>query len=144
MDLTQGLPVSIHLTTKVRQNGEEQDFLFDLQGQAVKIGDTLYIRYKEIQTDGTEVPVTLKILPDGAIQLIRSGELRTRFKFVYKEKLETSYNTPYGMMYFTTYTNYLHVSLKDRPFSGKIDIDYDLLMMNEKIGEYKLSLNFTA
>ena len=53
---------------------ETENFLFDLQGQAVKIGDTLYIRYKEIQPDGTDVPVTMKIMPDGLIQLIRSGK----------------------------------------------------------------------
>ncbi len=30
-----------------QQHGEQQDFYFDLKGQMVKIGDTLYIRYKE-------------------------------------------------------------------------------------------------
>ena len=93
-ELSQGIPISIHLTTKVEQAGETQDFLFDLQGQAVKIGDTLYLRYKEIQPEGAEVPVTMKIMPDGVIQLIRSGEMRTRLKFAYKERLETSYQTP--------------------------------------------------
>jgi uncharacterized beta-barrel protein YwiB (DUF1934 family) len=143
-ELSQGIPISIHLTTKVKQEGETEDFLFDLQGQAVKIGDTLYLRYKEIQPEGTEVPVTMKIMPDGVIQLIRSGEMRTRLKFAYKERIETSYQTPYGTMFFHTYTNHLHVSLKDRPYSGKVDIHYDLFMMQDKVGEYKLSLEFTA
>lgn len=79
-ELSKGIPISIHLTTNVRQAGETENFLFDLQGQAVKIGDTLYIRYKEIQPDGTDVPVTMKIMPDGLIQLIRSGEMRMRLK----------------------------------------------------------------
>lgn len=64
MDVTNGLPISIKLATKVRQKGEVQDFLFDLQGQMVRMGDTLYIRYKEVQ-DNEEVPVTIKIMPDG-------------------------------------------------------------------------------
>ena len=143
-ELSQGIPISIHLTTKVEQAGETQDFLFDLQWQAVKIGDTLYLRYKEIQPEGAEVPVTMKIMPDGVIQLIRSGEMRTRLKFAYKERLETSYQTPYGTMHFHTYTSHLHVSLKDRPYSGKVDVHYDLFMMEDKVGEYKLSLEFTA
>ncbi|WP_430609913.1 DUF1934 domain-containing protein [Enterococcus sp. DIV0876] len=143
-ELSQGVPISIHLTTNVRQGDQSEDFLFDLQGQAVKIGDTLYIRYKEIQPDGEEIPVTMKIMPDGVIQLIRSGEMRMRLKFSYKERLETSYQTPYGMMMFHTFTHHLHVSLKDRPYSGKVDIEYDLFMAADKIGEYKLALEFTA
>ncbi len=143
-ELSQGVPISIHLTTNVRQGDQTEDFLFDLQGQAVKIGDTLYIRYKEIQPDGEEIPVTMKIMPDGVIQLIRSGEMRMRLKFAYKERLETSYQTPYGSMMFHTFTNHMHVSLKDRPYSGKVDIEYDLFMAMDKIGAYKLALEFTA
>ncbi|KAF1303445.1 MULTISPECIES: DUF1934 domain-containing protein [Enterococcus] len=143
MDVTNGLPISIKLATKVRQKGEVQDFLFDLQGQMVRMGDTLYIRYKEVQ-DNEEVPVTIKIMPDGAVQLTRAGEMRMRLKFVYREKMETSYKTPYGMMFFSTFTKDLHVSLKDRPTAGTVFVAYDLFMADEKIGEYQISLDFTA
>ncbi|MGQ4823093.1 DUF1934 family protein, partial [Enterococcus faecalis] len=51
MELSQGTPISIKLRTKVKQQGEVQDFYFDLKGQMVTIGDTLYIRYKEIQEE---------------------------------------------------------------------------------------------
>ncbi|EOL42206.1 hypothetical protein RV11_GL001507 [Enterococcus phoeniculicola] len=145
MDLTQGMPVSIQLATKVIQNNEVQDFYFDLTGQVVKIADTLYIRYKEIQEDtGEEVPVTIKVTPDGRIQLIRAGEMRMRLKFGYQERLETNYRTPYGMLTIHTFTKNLRFSLKDRPVSGKIVIDYDLYMVEDKIGEYHLTLDFTA
>ncbi len=145
VDLTKGLPISIHLKTEVRQKDEFEEFLFDIPGQIVKIGDTLYIRYKEEQADGGEpVPVTMKILPDGSIQLIRSGEMRLRLKFSYREQVETTYKTPFGMMFFSTYTKDLHFSLKDRPVSGKINVDYDLFMADGKIGTYKIILEFTA
>ncbi len=144
MDLTKGIPVAIHLKTEVLQNDERQEFLFDLTGQVVKMGDTLYIRYKEEQTDGSTVPVTMKILPDGAIQLIRAGEMRLRLKFIYREQANTSYQTPYGVMYFSTYTNDLHFSLKDQPLAGKVSVAYDLFTADEKVGAYKLSLEFTA
>lgn len=108
---------------------EVQDFYFDLKGQMVTIGDTLYIRYKEIQEEtGDEIPVTIKLVPDGHVQLIRAGEMRMRLKFGYKERLETSYRTPYGMIQIATFTKELHVSLKDRPTAGKVRIDYDLFM----------------
>jgi uncharacterized beta-barrel protein YwiB (DUF1934 family) len=144
VDLTKGIPVAIRLKTEVTQNNELQEFLFELSGQVVKMGDTLYIRYKEVQEDQSELPVTMKLSPDGTIQLIRSGEMRLRLKFVYREKADTSYQTPYGVMFFSTYTNNLHFSLKDQPTSGKVSIDYDLFTAGDKIGEYKLSLEFTA
>lgn len=145
MERSNGTPISIKLRTKVQQNGEQQDFFFDLKGQMVKIGDTLYIRYQEVQ-EGTnkEVPVTIKLMPDGHIQLIRAGEMRMRLKFGYRERLETIYKTPYGMIQVETFTKELHVSLKDRPTAGKVLIDYDLFMGSEKLGEYYLTLDFTA
>lgn len=145
MKQSKGTPISIKLRTKVQQNGEHQDFFFDLTGQMVKIGDTLYIRYQEIQEDEKEaIPVTIKLMPDGHVQLIRAGEMRMRLKFGYRERLETTYRTPYGMLQIETFTKELHVSLKDRPTAGKVVIAYDLLMGPEKLGEYHLTLEFTA
>lgn len=144
MNINEGIPAKIKVQTKVTQNNETEDFVFDLPGQVVKMGDTLYIRYKEIQPDGQETPVTVKVTPDSQVQLIRSGESRMRLRFAYREKLETSYKTPYGIFMITTYAQNLHVSLKDRPFSGIITIDYALLMKEEKVGDYHLVLEFTT
>ena len=87
MDLKNGVPVSIQLKTKVKQHNEVQDFSFDLPGQLVTIGDKLYIRYQEVQESGEAIPVIIKIMPDGTVQLTRSGEMRLRLKFDYKKKL---------------------------------------------------------
>ena len=144
MNINEGIPAKIKVHTKVTQNNETEDFVFDLPGQVVKMGDTLYIRYKEIQQDGQEVPVTVKVMPDSQVQLIRSGETRMRMRFAYREKMETSYKTPFGIFMITTYANKMHVSLKDRPFSGIITIDYSLLMKDEKVGDYQMVLEFTT
>lgn len=144
MDLTQGIPISIQLKTIVQQEGETKDFYFEMIGQIVKIGAMLYIRYKEQQEDGQLVSVTIKIEPDGKIQLIRSGELRMRLKFGYQERIETIYRTPYGLFEIATFTRHLHFSLKDQPIAGALLIDYDLYSQKEQIGEYHLELQFTA
>lgn len=144
MELKNGLPVSIKLATKVTQQQNTEDFYFELAGQLVTIGDTLYIRYQEVQEGGQKIPVTIKIMPDGAVQLTRSGDMRMRLKFIYREMVNTSYNTLYGTMLFSTYTKNLRVSLKDRPASGKIVIEYDLYMADEQIGNYQINLDFTA
>ncbi|MDT2737884.1 DUF1934 domain-containing protein [Enterococcus pseudoavium] len=144
MNINEGIPAKIKVKTKVTQNNETEDFVFDLPGQVVKMGDTLYIRYQEIQPDGQEIPVTVKVTPDSQVQLIRSGEARMRMRFAYREKIETSYKTPYGMFIISTYAEKLHISLKDRPFSGLITIDYSLYMKEEKVGDYQMVLEFTT
>lgn len=145
MDLNKGVPVSIHLKTEVNQNDEQEEFLFDIKGQVIKMGDTLYIRYKEEQEDGSApVSVTMKIFPDGAVQITRAGEMHVRLRFVYHEQFETNYQTPYGTIFFSTYTRDLHFSLTDSPIAGKITIAYDLFMAEQKMGSYNLLLEFSA
>lgn len=144
-DVKQGLPVTIRLHTKVSQEGEVSDFRFEMPGQVVTIGGTLYIRYKELQEEtGEEVPVTMKISPEGTIQLIRAGESRLRMKFDYRKQMETNYRTPYGLFRIKTYTTDLHVSLKDQPYAGNIRLFYSLFSGEAKIGDYQLHLEFTA
>lgn len=144
MDLSKGLPVSIHLETEVDQSGEHTQFIFDLMGQIVTIGDTIYIRYKETTDEGQQVPVTLKVEPDGKVQLTRSGENRMRLKFDYRRKIETFYQTPYGQFAITTFTKDMHFSLRDTPVAGALKLDYELLAGLEKMGDYRLNLQFSA
>jgi uncharacterized beta-barrel protein YwiB (DUF1934 family) len=48
------------------------------------------------------------------------------------------------MFVITTFATKLHISLKDRPFSGVITIDYALYMKEEKVGDYQMVLEFTT
>lgn len=145
MEERKSIPVAIKVKTEVFQHNELKEYFLEEEGQVVRIGEALYIRYEEVM-EGIEkpVPVTMKILPDGSVQLIRAGEVRMRLKFDYQKKIETNYQTPYGTMGIKTFTNNIRVSLKDRPFSGNVLIDYDLFGGNEKLGVYHLELSFTA
>ena len=53
MDLSTGVPVSIQLK-RLSNKAMNKRFFFDLEGQLVKMGDTLYIRYKEELLEDTE------------------------------------------------------------------------------------------
>ncbi|MEG0550248.1 MAG: DUF1934 domain-containing protein [Vagococcus sp.] len=145
MEERKSIPVVIKVKTEVFQQNELKEYFFEEEGQVVRIGEALYIRYNEVM-EGIEqpVPVTMKVLPDGSVQLIRAGEVRMRLKFDYQKELETNYQTPFGTMGIRTFTNNIRVSLKDRPFSGNILIDYDLYGGEEKLGVYHLELSFTA
>lgn len=143
MDLKAGTDVKIHLETQVTQYAEPEKHVFDVMGQMVQMGSGLYLRYIEVEGD-IEIPVTIKVEVDGTITLIRAGETRTRLRFGKGERYVTNYNTPQGVVALETMTNKMQVSLRDQPFSGEIEIHYDLYLGEEKLGEYKLQLLFTA
>jgi len=145
MEVKNGTPVSIQLRTEVFQENEKTEYFFDLDGQLVQMGDTLYIRYME-QLEGVaeKIPVTIKVEPDGSVHLLRGGAIRTRLKFTYQERRETNYQTEFGMLQIATFTTNLRVSLKDRPVSGSILIDYDILAGDDKLGVYHFEMTFTA
>lgn len=74
-NLATGVPVQIHLETNILQEGQRSNFVFDVVGQLVRVGTSIYIRYNEDADEGP-VPVTIKISDDGNIKLTRSGENR--------------------------------------------------------------------
>ncbi|MGX6979760.1 DUF1934 domain-containing protein [Vagococcus elongatus] len=145
---TSSIPIAIQLQTEIFQNGQLDEHFFDVPGQFVQIGDSLYLRYQEPvkREDGTQddINVTFKIESDGSVQLIRADEHRMRLRFSYQEENYTNYRTPFGMMQIRTITNNLRVTLKDRPASGNVIIDYELYAGQEKLGVYHLRLKFTA
>ena len=51
--------------------------------------------------------VTMKVFSDGIIQLIRSGEMRLRLRFIYRQ-MWNKYQTPYGVMFQYIYKD-LHL-----------------------------------
>lgn len=145
MEERKSVPVIIKVKTEVFQENELKEYFMEEEGQIVRIGEVLYIRYNEL-LDGMDnkVPVTMKILADGSVQLIRAGDVRMKLKFDYQKFNETHYQTPFGTMWIKTFTNNIRVSLKDKPYSGEVTIDYDLFGGEEKIGVYHLELKFTA
>lgn len=42
-----GIPVKVHLETQIQQDGQLEKHVFDEDGQVVKMGESLYLRYLE-------------------------------------------------------------------------------------------------
>lgn len=144
MDLTKGMPAKIQVQTTITQNKQTDSFVFDEKGKVVQMGSSYYIRYEEKYNGQENIPVTFKIEADGVVTLIRRGELTTHLKFEQGKSYETLYRTPQGNMYVDTVTRELRISYRDNPFSGRVQVTYDLFVGKEKLGEYKLELHFTV
>ncbi|BDZ29930.1 DUF1934 domain-containing protein [Lactiplantibacillus sp. WILCCON 0030] len=144
-DLTTGVPVAIHLETQATQDGDTANYALDVDGQLVQMGDAFYLRYKEVSDATTEpIPVTIKLAANGDVVLTRSAENRLRLHFSNGKRIQARYRTPMGVLPVETVTPMLQVRLRERPFSGAVNIDYELYAGEQLIGQYKLRLQFTA
>ncbi|EIW15024.1 hypothetical protein, DUF1934 family [Lactiplantibacillus pentosus KCA1] len=144
-DLTTGVPVAIHLETRARQDGETANYALDVDGQLVQMGGAFYLRYKEVNDDEPDpIPVTIKLATNGDVVLTRSAENRLRLHFSNGKRVRAHYQTPMGMLPVETVTPMLRVRLRERPFSGEVNVDYDLYAGEQLLGNYKLRLQFTA
>lgn len=138
------LPVQIHLTTQIEQDGQVSHHVFDETGRLVQMGETLYLRYQETEAEtGEQVPVTLKLQADGLIILTRGqGHQRLQLHFAPDQELNTVYQTPYGNIPIITKTSMMKVRMQDEPAAGEIKIDYVLTSDHNQLGKYQLRLIF--
>ncbi|WP_047998833.1 DUF1934 domain-containing protein [Lactiplantibacillus herbarum] len=144
-DLTTGVPVAIHLETRARQDGETANYALDVDGQLVQMGDVFYLRYKEVSDEAPEpIPVTIKLAANGDVVLTRNAENRLRLHFSNGKRIRAHYQTPMGLLPVETVTPMLQVRLRERPFAGEVNVDYDLYAGEQLLGNYQLRLQFTA
>ncbi|MSE21040.1 DUF1934 family protein [Lactobacillus parabuchneri] len=141
-NLATGVPVQIHLEINILQEGQRSNFVFDVVGQLVRVGTSIYIRYNEDADEGP-VPVTIKISDDGNIKLTRSGENRLQLIFSDGKRIAAHYRTPYGMMDVQTVTSALDTEILSSPLRGNVGVDYLLYAGDQLLGKYNIRLQFT-
>jgi len=143
-ELKNGLPAEIKMETSYVQNGETHQHSFEENGRVVYMNNSYYIRFEEAHELET-IPVTIKLNPDGIVQLIRRGvEQTTRLVFNSDLDTESNYRTPAGIIPLRVTTNDLRVSYYDRPFAGRVWVDYTLSANKQILGEYQIRLHFTT
>lgn len=142
-ELTNGMPAEIAMETSYEQEGNTHHHVFEEQGRVVYMNNSYYIRYEEKHEEDM-IPVTLKLNPDGAVDLIRRGEYTTRLTFNSEETTQTQYKTPAGIMQLRVETENLKVSYYDRPFAGRVAVDYALYLGEQILGTYRIRLRFTT
>ncbi|WP_208559598.1 DUF1934 domain-containing protein [Marinilactibacillus kalidii] len=143
-ELANGLPAEVIMESSYVQNGETHHHVFEEKGRVVYMNNSYYIRYEEKFTGEAAVPVTVKINPNGTVNLIRRGEFLTRLTFNSDEVTETQYKTAAGIMPIKIDTQNLKISYYDRPFAGRMSVDYALYFNGEKLGSYQIRLRFTT
>lgn len=142
-ELTNGVPAEVIMETTSKQNDDYNQHLFEDSGRVVYMNDSYYIRYEE-DSNNENIPVTIKISPDGKVNLIRQGTPSTRLNFDSEKETMTQYKTPAGIMQIRVVTNDLKISYYDQPFAGRIHVDYSLYLGEQSLGDFKIRLRFTT
>ncbi|WNS42134.1 DUF1934 domain-containing protein [Paenibacillus sp. MMS20-IR301] len=111
-------------------------------GEATAKGQSLYIRYEEMQPgpEGNEVSVrnTLKIT-EGGLKLIRHGGVQSEQSFEPGQQLPGFYRSPYTQFNLTTDTRKLDIKRDGRSLA--VSWEYDLYVYGELSGQFAISLN---
>lgn len=141
MSLKEGMPIEFQLETLVKQEGEQESFLYEGMGQIVEMGNWLYLRYIEAET---AVPVTFKLSREGKVTIIRRMEQTSRMTFDAEGKGMAMLPTPAGLMEIETITHEMLLEFKEKPFAGKVTLHYELQMNEQKLGDYRIELQFTT
>ncbi|UQS87064.1 DUF1934 domain-containing protein [Nicoliella spurrieriana] len=135
----------IHLETRVSQEGEHSDFLFDVEGQLARVGKSFYLRYQEDDPQtGTKIPVTFKLDDNGEVRLTRAAANRLQVRFAEGRKFTDRYHTPYGLMNMEAETTKLAYQYQDKPARGNLRVEYRLFSGANLLGDYKIRLQFSA
>lgn len=142
-ELKNGLPAEVKMETSYLQNGETFRHSFEESGRVVYMNNSYYIRFEETHEEMT-VPVTIKINPDGVVNVTRNGDQTMRLTFNSEGTTQTNYQSPAGIIQLKVVTEDLRVSYYDRPFSGRVYVDYTLHANQQKLGDYQIRLRFTT
>lgn len=137
--------VTIDLQTSIVQEKQQQTFTFHENGSLVVIGNNLYLRFKEHQEHQEVAVVTIKVTSH-EVQLTRQDQVghHSRLVFIPNEFTHTVYQTPYGPIKLQVKTTTSDFDYQTNIKSGNLHIDYQLYSNKMIVGEYNITLHFTA
>lgn len=134
----------IHLTILGRQsepNGEPQEIKMMTEGRLYQQSKAQVIAYRENDHSGLgRTLTTLKVMEDGHIELLRSGETQSKMTFRAGERHLTQLQTPVGLMTIGLLTHEAYASMN--PDEGLLRIRYALDYSNQNPVDMTLELKY--
>lgn len=141
------IDIKVDLDIETLQSGELTHTKISEPGKFTQMGSSIYLRFKESLENNETASIMVKVADDGEIHVKRvaeSNNLASLLYFSHQDHNTGHLETEYGVMPLSTYTKDSSVEIINKPLSGKINIDYDLIYDNNVIGNYKFRLIFGA
>ncbi|WP_099975249.1 DUF1934 domain-containing protein [Lactobacillus terrae] len=139
--------VSVELNIDMQQEDEISRTTIIEPGKFSQVGKSFYLRFSEKLDDSEEALITVKITEDGDVLVRRvasSTKLSTNLYFTHGDYNSGQVQTEYGLMPMRTFTKNLSAEFSTEPLAGNIKVDYDLIIGENVIGNYKFRLIFNA
>lgn len=133
-------PVKVQLTTKITMEDEIETYELTVFGHSYQKGTTIYLKYDEIQEQGT-IHTVVKIAGEEAV-IIRSGLIKMRLNFSLNGQRNGSYDSSYGTLFLTTHTKMLQHHQEADGIHGQLRLAYDLTMQGSTVGHYEMNINY--
>ena len=141
--LSKGKPARVILETTIFQEEEVFQNGIDEMGRIVSMNNNYYLRF--VEKDGEqEVPTTIKISPEGNVNITRHADHRTHLRFNDEKDTYTNYLTPAGILKLRVETKRMDLTYQASPFAGEIEIDYLIHAHETVLGSYQIRLRFTT
>lgn len=143
LPVEKGTVMEYRLETRIEQDGKQEIFVYEGQGQIVQMGEWLYLRYDENETQNK---VTIKLSRAGKMTIIRrqGEELLSRLSFDSKQTGSAQIPTQAGVLEIELETKKMLQNYKETPFSGLVEVVYTIGKDEQALGNYELSLQFTT
>jgi uncharacterized beta-barrel protein YwiB (DUF1934 family) len=119
---------------------DDQNIVQKAEGDLYPKGSHYYLRYEEMDPEMKGTVTTIRLERD-SIRIIRRGHLRSEQTFISGRRLHGYYDTAQGKIELETVTNTIFVDLIDG--MGIVEWSYELYLMGEKSGAYRLRLIVT-
>ncbi|MCR8636158.1 DUF1934 domain-containing protein [Paenibacillus radicis (ex Xue et al. 2023)] len=132
-------PMKVHIL--IDSFIEDQHIAQNADGDLYLKGNHYYLRYNE-EAPEMEGTVTIIKLGQDSIRILRQGSLRSEQTFIKGQRLNGYYDTPQGKLDMETLTESLAINLTGG--LGTAEWSYELFVMGDRAGVYKLRLTVTA
>ncbi|GAB6085615.1 YwiB family protein [Alkaliphilus crotonatoxidans] len=110
--------------------GEESAIELFTEAKRYQKNNAVYIVYEESEISGMEgSTTTLKIEGNNRVSMKRYGSADSHMVFELGRHFSGDYRTPYGDFKMELKTRGLSIDLKDDEKRGKIEIDYDMMIV---------------
>ena len=126
----------------MEQDGQQETFQFEEDGEFIVLNDKYYLRYLEHQ-NGQATPVQFR-LDDEEVHIHRQGATETWLVFDQEQPTITRYRTEYGVMQLQVVTSQLDKNLDPETPAGQLSLRYRLQGGGQESGSYQIELHFVA
>lgn len=141
--MTDSIPIKMHIkASQTDGQGYTDDTELYTEGRYSEQGSTCFLTYEESQLSGMEGTTTMLELGREEAALVRSGSINTRLLFRTGCETKTIYNTMYGVINFSVFTQKLDIKVCNDRIYG-VYLKYKLRMGPEEAYQNEMTINIS-